>query len=369
MTQFRFSGLLFAITLAWAGSVTADDGIEWRDIRSFAMEGQGWKDVQMPFDRLPRKAEGVVRPRIWSLSRNTAGLCARFVTDATEIHARWTLTSDQLAMSHMPATGVSGLDLYARDDQGRWRWLAMGEPTAMTNSKVLAKGIKPGSREYMIYLPLYNGVSAAEIGVPRDATIAPAEPRPEGSRRPVVFYGTSITQGGCASRPGMVHTAIVGRQLDVPVVNLGFTSNGTMDPPITDLLAELDAAVYVIDCLPNMTAPEIAARTGPLVKTLRKARPKTPILLVESRPFADSTFLDAQRQRIEASRAALKAAYQHLFAEGIEGLHYLDGDPLLGDDGEATVDGSHPTDLGFMRMADVFTHAIAPLVNKRIAGQ
>jgi len=369
MKTCRLYGLLIAITLTGTSSAKADEAIEWRDVRSLTLEGQGWKDTKAPFDRLPGKAEGVVRPPVWSLSRNSAGLCARFVTDATEIHARWTLTSDRLAMPHMPATGVSGLDLYARDDQGHWRWVAVGQPNEAKNTKVLVKGLKAGSREYMVYLPLYNGVSAVEIGVSSGSKMAPAEPRPEGSRRPIVFYGTSITHGGCASRPGMVHTAIIGRRLDVPVINLGFSGNGTMDPSITDLLTELDAAVYVIDCLPNMAAPQIAERTEPLVKALRKARPDTPILLVEDRSYDNSAFLEANRRRNETSRQALKAAYQRLQAERIEGLHYLEGNSQLGDDGEATVDGSHPTDLGFMRMADLYTRAIAPLVSKSVAGQ
>ncbi len=359
--------LLIAIPLATlAGAAQADDAIDWRDVRSLTIEGQGWQDLKAPFDRLPAKAEGVVRPPVWSNSRNSAGICARFVTDSPEIHARWTLTSDRLAMNHMPATGVSGLDLYARDDDGRWRWVAVGPPDAVTNSQALVKGLKPGSREYLLYLPLYNGVSSVEIGVPSGRAISPGEPRKPESQKPIVFYGTSITHGGCASRPGMVHTAIVGRWLDVPVINLGYSGSGTMDQSMSDLLAELDAAVYVIDCLPNMLAEDVAARTEPLVKTLRKARPDTPILLVEDRSYTDDAFVEHQRQRNETSRAALKAAYQRLLAEGVKDLYYLEGAPQLGDDGEGAVDGSHPTDLGFMRMAKIFTPAIAPLVNKPI---
>ena len=104
---------------------------------------------------------------------------------------------------------------------------------------------------------------------------------PVGNRKPLVFYGTSITQGGCASRPGMVHTAILGRWLDRPVINLGFSGNGTMDPEMADLMAELDPALYILDCLPNINAAQVAKRVVPFVRTLRKARPETPILLVE----------------------------------------------------------------------------------------
>jgi len=351
--------------LLLATTVAAQEAKTWRDVRTLTLEGQAWKeaDLKAPFDRLPAKAEGVVRPPVWNLSRDSAGIAARFVTDATEIHARWTVNKDRLEMTHMPATGVSGLDLYARDGDGKWRWVAVGQPTDKTNEKVLVKGLDPGTREYLLYLPLYNGVSSVEVGVPSGADIRPADARDAEHARPVVFYGTSITHGGCASRPGMVHTAIVGRRLDRPVINLGFSGNGTMDQSISDLLVEIDPAVYVVDCLPNMTAEMVAERTEPLVRTIRKARPDTPILLVEDRSYTDSDFLKAHRRRNETSRAALKAAYDRLVAEGVAGLYYLEGEPQLGDDGEGAVDGSHPTDLGFMRMADVF----APAIEKAIA--
>ena len=160
----------------------------------------------------------------------------------------------------------------------------------------------------------------------------------------------------------MCHPAIVGRRLDRPVINLGFSGNGTMDQSISDLLVEIDAAVYVIDCLPNMTAAQVAERTAPLVKTIRKARPNTPILLVEDRSYTDSDFVKAHRERNETSRAALMTEYKKLKAEGMAGLYYLEGESQLGDDGEGAVDGSHPTDLGFMRMADVFTPAISAAI-------
>ncbi len=333
----------------------------WYDVRVADVEGQGWTDLKAPFDRLPAKAEKTVRSAVWSLSRHSAGLMVRFTTDASEIKARWTLTSDRLAMPHMPATGVSGLDLYVKTGNG-WRWLGVGQPTAQTNTATLVAGIPAAKRDYLLYLPLYNGVASVEIGLPKEAHLEKSEPRPESRRKPVVFYGTSITQGGCASRPGMVHTAILGRRLDRPVINLGFSGNGRLEQEVADLMAELDPAVFVIDCLPNVTADVVAARTEPLVKTLRKARPDTPILFVEDRTYANSFLIPAKQDRNDTSRAAFKAAYERLQKAGVKQLSYLPGDQLLGDDGEATVDSSHPTDLGFMRQAEAFEKALRPLL-------
>jgi lysophospholipase L1-like esterase len=333
------------------------------DVRALGLEGQAWSDVAAPFDRLPAKAQGVVRDAVWGLSRHSAGLCVRFETDADAVHARWTLTSANLAMPHMPATGVSGLDLYVKADDGRWRWLANGRPGAQANTAALVQGLPPGRREYVLYLPLYNGVSSVEIGLPKGASVFKPEPRPAGREKPVVFYGTSITQGGCASRPGMCHTAILGRRLDRPVVNLGFSGNGTMDPEMGALLGEVDAAAFVIDCLPNMNAEAVAARAGELVRTIRKTRPATPILLVEDRTHADAFLRPPTAQGTAAKRAALRKAFDALVAAGDKNLAYLPGDGLLGADGEDTVDGSHPTDLGFIRHADAFEPVLRKLID------
>ncbi|MFN0054172.1 MAG: SGNH/GDSL hydrolase family protein [Planctomycetales bacterium] len=333
----------------------------WYDLRLLSVEGRGWNDTKAFFDRLPAKAEGVVPASVWGLSRQTAGLCVRFVTDATTIHARWTLTSSQLAMPHMPATGVSGLDLYAKHE-GQWRWLAIGWPKDQSNRTPLVSGLPAGEREFLLYLPLYNGVASVDLGLPEGTRLAQADPYGPGSRKPIVFYGTSITQGGCASRPGMVHTAILGRRLNYPVINLGFSGSGRMEPQMATLFAELDPAVFVLDCLPNMSAPEVKERVEPFVATLRAARPATPILLVEDRSYTDNFLVTSKRQRNADSRAALKQAFENLKQKGTKQLYYLGGEELLGDDGEGTVDSSHPTDLGFQRQAEAFEKALRPIL-------
>ncbi|QDU37243.1 hypothetical protein Mal4_15530 [Maioricimonas rarisocia] len=344
-----------------ADQARVEDGTAWYDARLLGIEGQGWDDTAAPFDRLPARAEEKVRSAVWGLSRHSAGLAVRFVTDATAIHARWKLISDRLDMPHMPATGVSGLDLYVKTDDGKWRWVANGRPTAQENTTKLVDSIPAGTREYILYFPLYNGVSEVEIGLPEGATLSKAEPRTSG-HKPVVFYGTSITQGGCASRPGMVHTAILGRWLDAPVINLGFSGNGRMEAEVATFMAELDPSIYVIDCLPNITAGDVASRTEPLVKILREAHPDVPIVLVEDRNYTDSFLIESKRKRNESSQAALREAYERLKAAGDENLYYIEGDDLLGDDGEGTVDSSHPTDLGFMRQADAMARVLRPIL-------
>ena len=332
----------------------------WENAQNLSFEGQGWSELASPFDRLPARAEGLVRAPVWRLSRDSAGMAVRFVTDSTAIACRWKLRDADLAMPHMPATGVSGVDLYVRDEKGIWRWLACPRPTKQEMTATLISKLPAGTREYLLYLPLYNGVTSLEVGVLSGAKLDPGPVRTKKSALPIVFYGTSITHGACASRPGMTHSAILGRRLDRPIINLGFSGSGTMDMEMADLIAELDAAVYVIDCLPNMNAEMVAERTVPFVKRLREHRPRTPILLVEDRSFANA-FLQPDRQaRHVASRSALGIGFGALIKEGVKNLHYLEGAELLGN--EDTVDSSHPTDLGFVHQADKFEQILKQIL-------
>jgi hypothetical protein len=298
------------------------------------------------------------------MSRDSAGMCVRFVTDATAIRARWALTESWLYLPNITAIGKSGLDLYVKTDSG-WRWIAVGQPTAQTNSVKLVENLIPGKREYLLYLPLYNGTEFVELGVPPDATLSKAGPWGPGVRKPIVFYGTSILQGLSASRPGMVHSAILGRRFNWPTINLGFSGQGKMEPEIADLLAELDPSIYVLDCLPNMVANEIKERVEPFVHKLRAAHPDTPILLVEDRTMQDAFLVSGRLEYYhQKDRAELKAAYERLQKEGVGKLGYIEGEHLFGNDGEGSVDGSHPSDLGFMRQAEIFAGTLGPLLPK-----
>ena len=275
-------------------NAAAAANLEWHDITKWGVEGREWINEERLrwFDRFPAAAQKTVTPAVWSLSRDSTGMMVRFKTDATAIHVHYKLSKDRLGMPHMPATGVSGIDLYARDTDGKWRWVQVTKPDKQEVRAEIIKDLAPGFREYAAYLPLYNGVESVEFGVAQGAKFEGLAPR----AKPVVFYGTSITHGACASRPGMVHTAILGRRFDVPVVNLGFSGNGRMDPAVGDYLGKIDAAVYVIDCLPNMQPAQVTERTLPLVKQLRAAKPNTPIILVEDRRMTNDWITPAKKK-------------------------------------------------------------------------
>jgi len=322
-------------------------------------------------------------------------MCVRFATDAPEIRARWTLRSPTLAMNHMPATGVSGLDLYVRTG-GSWRFAGIGRPDVFpTNTFTLLNNVASKRRQYLLYLPLYNGVESVEIGVPPGATVergAGAMPlrgvcgkacspssclspktgkgmapgaAPHRAPKPICFYGTSITQGGCASRPGMAYTAIIGRRLERAVINLGFSGGGKAEPEVADLLCEVDAGVFVIDCLPNLASGKVVLeRVLPMVRKLRAARPEAPIVLVQNVHYTFPAFMPEPVRTVRDKNAALARVMRTLKAERVKGIHLVKSDAMLGGDGESTVDGVHPTDLGFLRMADVLAPALCPLISQ-----
>jgi hypothetical protein len=357
MLRRQFSSLLATPLLAPA---QAKPELRWHDARQLRVEGQGWTDTAAPYDRLPARAESLVRREVWDLSRYSSGIAVRFLTNATTLHARWRLRREQRAMPNTAGMAHSGLDLYVRLATGSWRWLGFAPPAQFpVNESPLVGAIPAATREYLLYLPLFNAVESLEIGVPAESRIEPAAAR---NRKPIVFYGTSITHGAGASRAGMTHASILGRRFDREVINLGFSGNGRMEIEIARLLTELDPAVYVIDCLPNIVAAQVRERTRPLVEELRRARPATPIVLVEDRNYQDAFLVEAKRKRNEESQAALREVFAGLKKQGLKNISYLPAGDLLGRDGEGTIDSSHPTDLGYVRQADAFERVLRPIL-------
>jgi lysophospholipase L1-like esterase len=354
--------IALSLTLATVSNPAYAQEIQWHDAATFAIEGKGWDKTPHVYDRLPASVESKVTKPVWELSKDSAGLAIRFVTDAPSVNVRWSLTKSSLAMPHMPATGVSGVDLYARSADNSWFFVGNGRPHKQEGNVdrfTFRDGGKKG-RECLLYLPLYNGTKSLEIGVPKGSSIQKPEPRPLAQRKPIVVYGTSIAQGGCASRPGMAWPAILGRMTDNPTINLGFSGSGRMEPPIGEVLAEIEASLYIIDCIWNMgdDANLYKERIPKLVKSLREKHPETPILFVGQsliRPGVHPT------KATLAQEAVVKALQQ----EGIKNLHLLPGDHLAGPDSEATVDGVHFSDLGMVRQAEAMREGVKGLLTKK----
>lgn len=336
------------------------------------IDGQGWPNkVKSTYDRLPANAEKKVRKAVWNLSKHAAGLKIRFRTNASEIKVRYKVNGI-IAMPHMPATGVSGVDLYAKNSSGKWMW-CKGNYSFGDTVTYNFKNITPNDeyhklgREYHLYLPLYNSVEWLEIGVAEDALF---EPLPTRIEKPIVVYGTSIAQGGCASRPGMAWTSVLERKMDRPLINLGFSGNGKLETELIDLLAEINAKIYVLDCLPNLTPNKnltlenVKERIISSVKQLRK-NSSSPILLVEHAGYADATINIERKNIFTKLNKTTEIAFTQLKSEGLKNIYLLTHDEInLSMD--SYVDGTHPTDLGMGIYASAYERKIREILNEPV---
>ena len=343
-------------------TIKTDSTIIYYGRQHFLIEGTVIADSlkKSPYDRLPISYKDKVRKPVWDLSKSSAGITVRFHSNSTTISLKWTVLNN-LDMSHMASTGIKGIDLYTKYDN-KWRYVTTAGalvglktyqnksiPADNINEYELIKNMTPEFREYKLFLPLYDGVTKLEVGIDSTASIEKASPS---TVKPIVFYGTSITQGGCASRPGMAHTNIISRKLDVDCINYGFSGNGRMETPIVELISEIDARFYVIECLQNMDSQQISERVRPLVDMIRTKHPLTPIVLVENMMYT-TAFLDQTIEtRLIQENAALKNEYDKILKSGLQNIFYIKDNQDLLLDNEGTVDGIHLTDLGFLRYSD-----------------
>ena len=324
--------------------------VNYFDEDFFILEGTGIPDSlkENRYDRLPLSYKDIVRKPVWELSKASAGMSIRFLSNSTSISVKWTVLNN-LKMNHMAETGIKGIDLYF-NNKGIWQYLNTARPEDIDNESMLIKNMASEMREFKMFLPLYDGLVNIEVGIDSNSVIK----KPiKNNLKPIIFYGTSITQGGCASRPGMVHTNIISRKLNIDCINFGFSGNGRMEQPIANLMSELNPALYVIECLPNMKdAEQIAERTIPLVKTIREKRHETPILLVENFIYDPSILDKKMEEHIKNLNNALKREYTKMIEDGFDNIYYVNSENAIGDDHEGTVDGVHFTDLGFIRYAN-----------------
>ena len=315
----------------------------------FLIEGTAISESEKesPYDRLPASYKEKVRPPVWNLSKASAGITVRFMSNSTGIKVKWEVLRDN-TMNHMAPTVIKGIDLYCKVD-GLWQYVNTARPTGKESEADLISNMPVKMREYKMFLPLYDGTVWLEVGI--DSLSAIIKPE-KSTKNPIVYYGTSIAQGGCASRPGMAHTNIISRKLHTDCINFGFSGNGRMEAPIAEVIANIDALFYVIDCVPNMSAGEIHENAIPLVEIIRKKHPATPIVFVEGLKYEKAFFDDTLRETIETKNNTLKQEFNIMRDKGIPQLYYIDNKGAIGDDHEGTVDGVHFTDLGFLRFAD-----------------
>ena len=300
------------------------------------------------YDRLPISYKEIVREPVWNLSKSSAGMSIRFLSNSSSISVKW-IVLNNLKMSHMAETGIKGVDLYFKNNDN-WQYLNTGRPDGIKNESTLINNMSEEMREFKIFLPLYDGVINIEVGIDSNSVI---EKPLKNRNKSIIFYGTSITQGGCASRPGMAHTNIISRKLDLDCINFGFSGNGRMEQSIAKLISESKPLFYVIECMPNMiNKGNVTNKTIPLVNTIRENNPEAPIVFVENFIPTSSILNKKRENEIRGMNLALKTEYEKMISGGYNNIFYIKSKNATGDDNEGTVDGVHFTDLGFIRYAD-----------------
>lgn len=364
---------LLLVSFEAAGQKASE--LEYYDVRELGLPviGKGFTDCIRQNDtvsdgyytRLPASVQNSIRKAVWDLGQNSSGIAVRFRSDSKCIGAKWKLLNN-FSMAHMAATGIRGLDLYALGEDNEWHFAGTAQPNGKESRNVFIRKMDGRMREYLMYLPLYDGVISLEIGIDSTASLLmPENPDllPLSAENPaegaILIYGTSVTQGGCATRPGMSFTSILERWLHRQTINLGFSGNGRMDKIMADEIAKVPASVYVIDCLANCDYDIVRDSTEYFIKTIAEANPQTPILMLSNYCYPYH-WLDAQFREDAAKENALwKEFCDKLRKEGYKNIKYIDlysecnmKKSAIGPDHEGTVDGVHMTDLGFLRYAE-----------------
>lgn len=364
----KAKALAFSVLIATSLSAFAaeDAPLHWIPLSSSQLQVNGlpwYSENGGELFRLPAKLKDTYREPVWQLAQDPSGGRIRFRTNSSVVAIRLEYPGPP-SMKNMHAFGQTGVDLYA---DSVYRGTAIADQDAKpgkTTEYTYFKDQPRIDREITLYLPLYMPVKVLGIGLDAEAHIQTA--KPFAASEPVVFYGTSITQGGCASRPGMSYQAILGRMLNLDFVNLGFSGNGKGEPELARAVASIHASCFVLDFAQNNpTVESLAQAYSPFVDVIRGAHPETPILVITPIYAAHESW--GRDARLEGMRELIRMVAAKQIATGDRHLEIVEGTDLLGPSrGDGLVDGTHPNDLGFQWMAEGLAGRIAKVLGLKI---
>ena len=296
------------------------NGVKWVDGRHLPIEGRAFDGTEHYYDRLPSNVTTSVNGNVRTMKHHTAGMQFRFVTDSKTLVFKWVPYNASLEADNMAASGASGIDVYRFDAaSGRWLYVKTGRISSSAGGS-LSLDWTPGT-PCLVNLPLFNGIREFSLGIAPEATVARLPPHRGGNVKPIVFYGSSFTQGLGASRPGTAFVNIVGRMLDVPVVNLGFSGGCFMELEMSEHLAAIDASCYVLECPDDMDAATVCE---PFINNLRTSRPNVPIVMAEKLPEDEEESVDDDALD-DCGMVALAEAYVRAIKRALRhGLGWVD---------------------------------------------
>ena len=327
-----------------AGSSIESEELEWYRLPDERFEIRGLAEAKDGmYYRLPESIVDCVNEGVCTLGRHTAGGRIRFATDSTVIAYRAQLRYTG-SMPHMPLTGSAGTDLFV-DGRSVTTFRPVNDNEEWYEG--FAENLPDDMKQVEMGLPLYNGLQHIYVGVKAGSRVE--LPKPYAVDRPVVYYGSSITQGGCASKPGNSYQGFLSRWLDADQINLGFSGNGKGEPIMAEYIAGLEMSAFVLDYDYNApTVEHLAATHRPFYETVRKAQPDLPIILISRPPRGNF-----KQEMHEERREVICETWRRAVESGDKKVWFVDGQTLFGDADiyDCTMDGVHPNDLGFYKMA------------------
>jgi hypothetical protein len=318
------------------------DGLAW------------WKETQPVLKRLPDRFKATVPPKVWSLSQSPAGVRIRLRTDSAVLGIEAKTGPYKVATS--PALGLIGIDLYVN---GRYHGSTLPQKDDGLIKQTWATGVGTEMRDITLYLPIGTPTTIQSITLAAGAKVEPA--RPYSNPKPIVYYGSSITQGAQTSNPGMPFPSVLGRWLDMDFINLGFSGNGKGEPALAHAVAEIDAACFVLDYWANPTPEQFKDTLPGFVDIIRAKHPDTPIIIPG--PYYNPSEITASRAggyQIE------KRQYAPTFvavrrASGDANIHYVEGFSLISPDhADALADARHPNSYGMF----LYARGLEPMLRK-----
>lgn len=338
-----------------AKSIGRDD-VVFYNVRSEPFSVYGLIYEGGMFRRMPEAVAKSVSEGVYALHANTAGGRVRFRTDS-EYVAIYAKMPQVYRGPHFPLTGSAGFDLYVREN-GADKYIHTFMPPSdiLDGYESIAQFGNSEMREYTIHFPTYSSVSELYVGVKEGAKVEPGRAYRAGS--PIVYYGSSITQGACASRPGNIYENIISRRYNCDYVNLGFSGGAKGEQTMTDYIKNLDMSLFVYDYDENAPSAEYLAQTHePMFRAIREANPELPIIML-SKPR--SWLYEHEKERL----AVIRRTYENALAQGDQNVYLIPGTELMKEAGpDGTVDNLHPNDLGFASMAGVLGDEIGRIMN------
>lgn len=355
--------LLTIISIAATFATMAANELKWIDATTLNICGHTIRNAENPYSRIEVKPYEFTNKAIIRYSRYSSGLYVMFKSNTTHISVEWSVAESKVRDNMTPIVQM-GVDLYAKEKGGKWRFCSVGRvktnPKVTTYKRKLVSNMEQTEKEFMLYLPLWSEITELKIGVDEEATI---ESIPSPYKHRVVTYGTSTLHAASPSRPGMAPLARLSRMLGVDFVNFSYSGQGKMEPESAAVLADCETDAIICYCFGNTTPRQIEERVDGFVASVAKAHPDKAIIFLP--PLLNGkNLLDMKKRERSIAKRDILDRKMSVLTKKFKNVYYIDIPDADGGDGEASIDNSHPNDLGFERILQSYAPKIAKILRK-----